>query len=463
LLHNQCILLTALGDAERLKRAESKLTEVIRLFEEILESKPASESVLCDCANAYWGLGKVEEMRGIEPTGSYRKAIRYCTRALLTNDSYQRAYLLRGQVYSSLALIVQVTGGDAGHFYRLAVMDFTEGLRSGPENMDLFGGRGDAYRRLGDFEARTGRDPRANLRKAVVDLSEAVRLNPNNAHNYNDRGVALMSLGDARNAFGEDPRETYREAVSDFLEALKRDPGITLANNNLGATYSRIAEGEAQSGGDPNPLFEKAAAAFREAIRYDPSWWESWANLGMALENLGRIREAVRSYEKAMSLTEHPPRHLKEWLRRARARPSRSIDWNRVRFDLERAVSAYERGDFVAAKVLLEKVLGSKAGHVRKVPSELKPILTGAHIRLARILSLAAMGKGQPEDPPKPISSEEMGRLQGRAISHVKEALALGGVKPEQLRVDPGLLPLQTLPEFRALLEEWKSSEERDR
>jgi tetratricopeptide (TPR) repeat protein len=345
----------------------------------------------------------------------------------------------------------------------MAVMDFTDGLRTGPENLDLFSGRGEAYRQWGEEQAARGIDPRPVFRKAVADFDGAVRINPMDGNNYNDRGVSLISLGDAMGASGEDPRETYRKALADIRKALELDPGIAPAHNNLGEAYSRLADGEGAAGADSARLREKAVEAFRRAAHWNPDWWEVWANLGSTLESLGRVGEAVRCYEKALSLTDRPPPSLREQLRQARSRLAKAVYWPRIRSDLQRGVSAYEREDFVAAKIVLEKVLLPLAGARPNVPPDVAPLLVRGHYRLARILALEAAGEGSPWGLRQPDSKAGRDRRKRDALSQLQGALSLGGVSVDPEKLRNTWKPLRRNSTFGTFLEEVKSIWNRDK
>ncbi len=59
--------------------------------------------------------------------------------------------------------------------------------------------------------------------------------------------------------------------------------------------------------------YEKAAEEFREAIKYNPEIWQTYQYFGSALFALGREEEAIRAYEKSLSL--NPANEdLKKWL-----------------------------------------------------------------------------------------------------------------------------------------------------
>ena len=48
--------------------------------------------------------------------------------------------------------------------------------------------------------------------------------------------------------------------------------------------------------------YEEASAAYREAIALRPAMAEAHANLGAALENLGRLGEAIDCFAAAVKL-----------------------------------------------------------------------------------------------------------------------------------------------------------------
>jgi len=59
--------------------------------------------------------------------------------------------------------------------------------------------------------------------------------------------------------------------------------------------------------------YEKAAEEFRDAIKYNPEIWQTYQYFGSTLFALGREEEAIRAYEKSLSLNPENE-DLKKWL-----------------------------------------------------------------------------------------------------------------------------------------------------
>ena len=53
---------------------------------------------------------------------------------------------------------------------------------------------------------------------------------------------------------------------------------------------------------DPVPTLKNAASHFREAVRIKPDFVEAHCNLGHALANQGKFREAIVHYNKALRI-----------------------------------------------------------------------------------------------------------------------------------------------------------------
>jgi tetratricopeptide (TPR) repeat protein len=305
-----------------------------------------------------------------------------------------------------------------------------------------------------------GMDPRSSFRRAIADQTEALHLQPHFVLAFNQRGIAYSSLGDAERTGGGDPRPAFLKAVEDFQAALKRSPDFDLALSNLGTTYLRLADLDRFLGRDESVWLEKALACRDKVVRVNPSWWEGHAERGAVLEQLGRTDEAIRSYEKALALARSQPRPLMEALARLRKSTSEEIDPTRIGYHLDRADAAFDRGDYLAAAVLFERVLKGLKG------SGLSPARKGrlakAHFRMARIRAQASIGKENPAAAPKSIPLEEERKLRDRALFHLRQAFTLGWEDFKQARKEPDLASLHSLAAFKALVEEWERKREED-
>ena len=79
----------------------------------------------------------------------------------------------------------------------------------------------------------------------------------------------------------------------EYRAALRIDPGDALGHNNLGVSLEMLGR------------LEEAIAAYRAALEFKPDFALAYANLGFALRKRGRWAEAVAELRKARDLA--PP------------------------------------------------------------------------------------------------------------------------------------------------------------
>ncbi|MFH1957445.1 MAG: FliG C-terminal domain-containing protein [bacterium] len=99
----------------------------------------------------------------------------------------------------------------------------------------------------------------------------------------------------------EEERSLRREKLGMEEEVPVRDNEKAFEHYSAGGDY--FQEGN----------YEKAAEEFREAIKYNPEIWQSYQYFGSTLFALGREEEAIRAYEKSLSLNPGND-DLKKWL-----------------------------------------------------------------------------------------------------------------------------------------------------
>ncbi|HTO50093.1 MAG TPA: tetratricopeptide repeat protein [Burkholderiales bacterium] len=166
--------------------------------------------------------------------------------------------------------------------------------------------------------------------------------------------------------------ERMIDAERCFLETLRREPANPDALNLLGLLAHRRTH------------YDAAAAYFRDALESAGDVAEFRANLGMALEGLGRLGEAEQAYRRAIALAPDEPRYrlmllfllgqdgatspeqlLAEHRRFAEALVDRvpQVSFPADRFDPERRLRvAYVSGDFRAHAIafFIEPLLAAR-------------------------------------------------------------------------------------------------------
>ena len=146
--------------------------------------------------------------------------------------------------------------------------------------------------------------------EAETHLRRAIELDSRTMQVHRRLGNALYKQG------------RYPEAVDAYLIAVEQRPGDAAAYSNLGAALNKLkrydeAETHLRRAIELNPgyTFRFLAALRAEQQRYDemleflqwpididPDDPEAHLNMGLALSHLGRSDEALRSFDRALSL-----------------------------------------------------------------------------------------------------------------------------------------------------------------
>ncbi len=111
------------------------------------------------------------------------------------------------------------------------------------------------------------------------------------AHRRLPRDVAVANL--LAEAYSRQGRE--EDALALYREVARARPEDADARFNLGVSYLQLRR------------YEAAAVELREAVRLRPGDAGAWVNLGAAEEGAGRIGEAVRAYDRGITLGRTEP------------------------------------------------------------------------------------------------------------------------------------------------------------
>lgn len=221
-------------------------------------------------------------------------------------------YLARGEYQTAFMKYDQarrMAGDDANLRYKMgmalllgeapgeAVKEFEAVLTAAPGHVPAYEAAGRAYLQIKDYK---------NARKHLV---KAIEIDPDRwrAHNY----LAIIY----------DYEKRYEEAIAHYMAALKIDPGQGSLYNNLGVSNLLSKNYDAAAGNFRDALkhgytapkvynnlgmalaksgdFEGARVAFVEGNGEA----QGYNNLGCVLLEMGYRRQAIASFEKALSLS----------------------------------------------------------------------------------------------------------------------------------------------------------------
>ena len=304
--------------AEVLRRTK-RYDEAIEAFRTVLRAQPESELAHGGMAMALFELKRYEE------------AIAAMEKALALKPDGRKAGSLH--LYLGRAFQAQVRLDEADrHFRRAAAMDPGKPaplmdlakLRAAQERPEeslrlLRRARELASRDLASLHRiaealRTG----GHLQEAAGVYREALRLVPDFAPAHAGLGIALFGL------------KQDEAAIETMLRALRLDPGLSVAgtlhlfmgraHQSLGRTEAAAEQFERASEADPGNTdaldhlalvrfgqkrYREAAELYRKLVEIRPSAALFHANLGATLYHLGRPDEALRSFERSLSLDPH--------------------------------------------------------------------------------------------------------------------------------------------------------------
>jgi choline-sulfatase len=155
-----------------------------------------------------------------------------------------------------------------------AMRDFDRAIELNPEYGLAYNNRGLAYIELGQYD------------RAVSDFDRAVQLNPRHAKAWNNRGLAWFRKGNRDKGATDD----YTRALRDFTQAIVLHPGYSAAYFNRGSLHAVTGN------------HDQAARDFQSVIGLMPNNPAAHGELGKSLIPLGRAKEAIDHYRRALEL-----------------------------------------------------------------------------------------------------------------------------------------------------------------
>jgi TolB-like protein/Flp pilus assembly protein TadD len=174
------------------------------------------------------------------------------------------------------ALTVHVALGNLYRYsgrYDDALIHFDNALLSNPESVDALDGLANTYRL----------DNKSQL--AEETFLRAIRLQPNYWRGYMSMGGFLFVSG------------RFEEAIPYYRRITELMPDNAQAFNDLGAAYYLLGD------------FDQSSKALQQSLSLEPTAL-AYSNAGSSLFFLGRYREAVDMYQKAV---EYAPEDFQNW------------------------------------------------------------------------------------------------------------------------------------------------------
>ncbi|MFH1353294.1 MAG: FliG C-terminal domain-containing protein [bacterium] len=186
----------------------------------------------------------------------------------------------------------------------------------------ILGNLSEAARKLVEEESEAGRAVQAGEGQVTDQRREIVlKVRTMEASGKIDLGGMkdISVLPEEITAVSE--KSIMEEVEEDMKRDKKREEEKSLRREKLGMEEEvPVRDNEKafehySAGGDyfQEGNYEKAAEEFREAIKYNPEIWQTYQYFGSTLFALGREEEAIRAYEKSLSLNPENE-DLKKWL-----------------------------------------------------------------------------------------------------------------------------------------------------
>jgi tetratricopeptide (TPR) repeat protein len=256
-------------------------------YEKALED--VNRSLQLDTQNADSYMLRAVIYEGMKQT---TQAVADVTRAIELNPQRGVYYRFRGSVYLSLS-----------HFEK-AISDLTAAIAYGEGHATVYEGRGLAYEKLGRYK------------EAEANYSRALELTPSKVGTLLHRGITLVCLGE------------FKKAMEDFNEALSSQPESLYLRGLRAWTYLELENDEAaladltyaaEHGSDDPWVYLNLgyvyyrARDFEKALEVNGKVFvmpdetmntNAYFQKGLFLLTVGRIDEALKTYDEAIALAE---------------------------------------------------------------------------------------------------------------------------------------------------------------
>ena len=242
-------------------------------------------SLACDSGSYETQLNQAKKYR---TQGYLQEAEQLLTEIIQANESYTKAFLLRGQIRES------------NSEFEKAISDYSAIIDQDSRITQAWSLRGSCYYRIGAFQ------------NAIQDFSKAIELEPDNADLY-------LYLG---NSYGE--MDMFTEAIKNFNIAREISFGgyysnLTKAYEDINSRKYASALARATSAIEENPTdpiphsykgislyhlgkLNDAILHLNTATKLDPNNSTTIYNLGLAYMASKNTKAAISQFEKALSI-----------------------------------------------------------------------------------------------------------------------------------------------------------------
>jgi eukaryotic-like serine/threonine-protein kinase len=344
-------------------------------------------------ALAYAGVADASLIMYHEKKDSFwsQKALAAAQQAERLNDNLPEVHFSLGNVYTA-------SGKGAE-----AVSELKRALQLAPNSDDGYRGLGKAYLALGQKDL------------ALQAYQKAIELNPYYWVNYNYAGLAYSNLGE------------YDKALAAFQRIIELEPDNSFGYLNTGMVYFQQGK------------YDQCIRFFQKSLQIQPHYM-TYSNLGTAFFFLKRYAESVPMFEKAVEMNQNDSMMM-----------GNLADAYRWSGQPDRANATYERAIALGFKQLQvnprdANVLEQLGLYYAKKGDAIQAL---DFMRRARALS--------PADVNMIYNQAVVFAIGGRtaeALKALREALQKG-YSLEEIKSDPELGTLQSLPEFKKLVAEF--------
>lgn len=190
---------------------------------------------------------------------NYMGAIELINDALRENEQLPYAYYMKGRIYKET--------GDT----LLAASSYQTAIEVSPDYYD-------AYIEIGLLYTAA----RSDL--AIEYFKTALEIRPKSVE-------AMYNLAYFYQSTGGKDKKRYRLAFDLYDDILLEDPTNATAPFNKGFIYLEYLQN-----------YDSAAICFADATRLYPGYFQAYYNRGLALESLGKTEDALKEYNRSLSL-----------------------------------------------------------------------------------------------------------------------------------------------------------------
>jgi tetratricopeptide (TPR) repeat protein len=190
---------------------------------------------------------------------NYMRAIELINTALRENEQLPYAYYMKGRIYKET--------GDT----LLAASSYQTAIEVNPDYYD-------AYIEIGLLYTAAKSD------LAIEYFKTALEIRPKSVE-------AMYNLAYFYQVTGNKEKKRYKQAFDLYDRILDIDPANATAPFNKGFIHLEYLQN-----------YDSAAIYFAEASRLYPGYYQAYYNRGLALESLGKREEALKEYNRSLSI-----------------------------------------------------------------------------------------------------------------------------------------------------------------